>query len=326
VLEVILDNPEQTSIGGERRVVTTMMADIRGFSSMSEELPPDAVMDVLNYFFDQMVEAITMYHGTVIEFLGDAVLAVFGAPVADDRHTADAIAAALTMQNRMQQVNAYCVQKDYPVLEMGIAVHRGEVFIGNVGSEKMMRYNVVGRAVNACSRIESYSVGGQVLVSQETVVAAGCPVDVKQTMVVTPKGIRQPMTICEVIGIGGAAPCCLTCSEDCVISLTEPVLCHIYPVEGKWVKEQPFSAMLTACSEKNGKLELMDTADTTELTVYSDVELELLFADGTKQFSGVYAKVVAREAQCLTIRFTHRNREFSAFVAKLNENQENEIQ
>lgn len=209
VVDVILDRPEGATIGGEKREVTIMMSDLRGFTSLSEDMEPEAVTHLLNYYYEKMLEAILKYHGTVIELLGDGVLSVFGAPLHSEDHTSDAIAAAISMQNAMKEVNAYCTDQGYSNLEMGIGIHSGEVFVGNVGSEKMMRYNVIGRVVNECSRIESNSVGGQVLVSEESLSKVGYPVDVAGRISIMAKGLKKPIPSCEVVGIEGPYECYL---------------------------------------------------------------------------------------------------------------------
>lgn len=209
VVDVILDRPEGATIGGEKREVTIMMSDLRGFTSLSEDMEPEAVTHLLNYYYEKMLEAILKYHGTVIELLGDGVLSVFGAPLHSEDHTSDAIAAAISMQNAMKEVNAYCTDQGYANLEMGIGIHSGEVFVGNVGSEKMMRYNVIGRVVNECSRIESNSVGGQVLVSEESLSKVCYPVDVAGRINIMAKGLKKPIPSCEVVGIEGPYECYL---------------------------------------------------------------------------------------------------------------------
>ena len=209
VVDVILDRPEGATIGGEKREVTIMMSDLRGFTSLSEDMEPEAVTHLLNYYYEKMLEAILKYHGTVIELLGDGVLSVFGAPLHSEDHTSDAIAAAISMQNAMKEVNAYCTDQGYSNLEMGIGIHSGEVFVGNVGSEKMMRYNVIGRVVNECSRIESNSVGGQVLVSEESLSKVRYPVDVAGRISIMAKGLKKPIPSCEVVGIEGPYECYL---------------------------------------------------------------------------------------------------------------------
>lgn len=207
VVEVILEQPQGAAIGGEKREVTVMMSDLRGFTSLSEEMEPEAVTTLLNFYFEKMLESILKYHGTVIEFLGDGVLSVFGAPLHSDSHTSDAIAAAISMQNAMKDVNAYCAEHGYSDLEMGIGIHCGDVFVGNVGSEKMMRYNVIGHVVNECSRIESNSAGGQVLVSEEAISKAGYPVTVAGRLNIVAKGLKEPIPAGEVVGIAGPYGC-----------------------------------------------------------------------------------------------------------------------
>ena len=161
VVDSILEDPKGAVIGGEKRKLTVMMADLRGFTAMSESMTPEAVTDILNCFFDEMLQCITKYYGVVIEFLGDAILAVFGASPDSKAQIEEGITAGIKMQKAMAKVNDYIISKGLVPLEMGIGIHRGEVFIGNFGSETMMRYNVICQAVNECSRIEGASVGGQ---------------------------------------------------------------------------------------------------------------------------------------------------------------------
>ena len=138
VVDVILESSEGGNIGGEKKEVTVLMTDLRGFTSLAEKLSSEAVTDLLNFYFGKMSQIINSYHGTIIEFLGDAVLAVFGAPVPSEKQSKEAVAAAITMQNAMGQTNAYCEEKGYPPLEMGIGIHRGEAFVGNVGTNTVI--------------------------------------------------------------------------------------------------------------------------------------------------------------------------------------------
>ncbi|MBQ9984367.1 MAG: adenylate/guanylate cyclase domain-containing protein [Lachnospiraceae bacterium] len=312
VLDMILDNPQGAAIGGEKRELTVMMSDLRGFTSLSESLEPEAVTALLNFYFEKMAEAINRYGGTIIEFLGDAVLAVFGAPIAAKEQTECAIAAAITMQNLMGEVNRFCERNGYPGLEMGVGIHRGETFIGNVGSEKMMRYNVIGRIVNECSRIEGYSVGGQVLVSQEALECVTCPVEVHNHMEIVAKGVAKPVELSEVIGIGGEYQLRIANVEFDVMKPTEDlVVFNLYPIEDKMVKEDTVPAKLLEYSYKRAVVELYDFQ--AELKVYSDVEIFAAGADGKAVFTGVYAKVVERHFNHVTLHFTHVSRSFQKF-------------
>ncbi len=312
VLDMILEKPQGAAIGGEKRELTVMMSDLRGFTSLSEELEPEAVTTLLNFYFGKMAEAITKYGGTIIEFLGDAVLAVFGAPMHAEQQTECAIAAAISMQNNMGEVNRFCEKNGYPSLEMGIGIHRGEAFIGNVGSEKMMRYNVIGRIVNECSRIENYSVGGQVLVSQEALDSIVCPVEVHNHMEILAKGIPKPVQLSEVIGIGGEYQLRIANVEfDVMKPVEEWVVFNMSPIEDKMVKEDTIPAKLLEFSYKRAVVELYDFQ--AELKVYSDVEIFAAGQDGKAVFTGVYAKVVERHLDRVTLHFTHVSRSFQKF-------------
>lgn len=312
LVQDIMERPQGSAIGGDKRELTVLMSDLRGFTSLSEELEPDAVTDVLNLYFGKMAEVISQYHGTIIEFLGDGILAVFGAPLCTEEQTEEAIAAAISMQNRMGEVNAYCAKHKYPPLEMGIGIHRGEAFVGNVGSEKMMRYNVIGRVVNECSRIESYSVGGQILISNDALAAVSCPVEVHNEMEITAKGIHKTITASEIISIGGDYQLLIANVEFDALSQVEEWICfELYPIDGKVIQGAPLPARLTQFSCKRAVVELEDFQ--ADLKVYSDVQISAIGKDGTSLFSGVYAKVVRRQFDRVTLHFTHINRSFQKF-------------
>lgn len=221
VVRVILNDPQGAALGGEKKTVTVMMADLRGFTSLSEHLSAEAVIDILNHFLGGMTEIIRRRRGTVIEFVGDAILAIFGAPIAIDDSEEAALIAAIEMQNHMDEICAYCSQSGYPGIEMGIGINTGEVFIGNIGSERLMQYNVIGHAVNLCSRIESYSVGGQILMSQDAIRAIKKPVRCNQELEISMKGICNPIKIYEVLAI----------EADCVYEQKQRARQELQPVE-----------------------------------------------------------------------------------------------
>ncbi|MCM1499636.1 MAG: hypothetical protein NC124_14315 [Clostridium sp.] len=341
VMELILEHPESAAVGGEKKELTVMMADLRGFTSISEELEPEAMTQLLNFYFGKMVEVISNYRGTVIEFLGDGVLAVFGAPLISEDQTADAVAAGIAMQNCMGEVNAYCEQQGYSLLEMGIGIHRGEAFIGNVGSKKMMRYNVVGGVVNECSRIESFSVGGQVLVSREALDTISCPVEVHDRMAIMAKGVHKPVSVCEVIGIGGSYQCSIANVEfDALKTVERWTVFNLYRIEGKLVSGEPVSTLLMQFSRKRAVVKLLDSekeringqtgqkdipvdnqeesgGGRTQLELYSDVEIFAAGRDGRAIFNGVYAKVVKCSGEELILHFTHTNQSFQKFANEI---------
>ena len=178
------------------------MSDLRGFSTITEPLPPEQVVEILNIYLGQMAEVITTYHGTIDEFIGDAILAVFGAPIGRDDDADRAVACAVAMQQAMHTLNARLAERGHPPLDMGIGLHTGEVVVGNIGSTRRMKYAVVGSAVNLASRIESYTVGGQILISDACRRALDAEVQISRRMEVSTKGFSDTLSIFEVEGVG----------------------------------------------------------------------------------------------------------------------------
>jgi len=201
IVNALVDTPHGLKLGGEKRKVTIMMADLRGFTSIGERLPAETVVEMINIFLATMTDVIQNHQGTIDEFIGDAILVIFGAPLQRPDDSLRAIRCAIDMQVAMKEVNRQFRQRDYPEVEMGVGLHTGEVIVGNIGSHKRSKYGVVGRVVNTASRIESYTIGGQILISESTLADCGAELRIDGKMKVMPKGISHEMTIYDVGGI-----------------------------------------------------------------------------------------------------------------------------
>ena len=164
----ILQSPEGLELGGEEREVTILMSDLRGFTALAARLTPHEVIEFLNLYLEAMVDVISRYEGTIDEIIGDAILVIFGAPLACDDHAAKAVACGLAMQLAMTDVNQRLTAKGAAELEMGIGIHTGRVIVGNIGSLRRTKYAAVGSNVNLAGRIESFTTGGQLLISENT--------------------------------------------------------------------------------------------------------------------------------------------------------------
>ena len=204
VVSTVLESPTGLQTGGEKRKITMMMTDLRGFTSLSERLPPERVVALLNRYLTTMVSVIKQYQGTIDEFIGDAIFVLFGAPVWQEDDAERAVACAVAMQIAMSSINEQNLKEDLPELEMGIGIHTGPVVVGNIGSAERMKYGVVGSQVNLTSRIQSCTVGGQILVSETTRQEAGRILKIGQQIEVKAKGVEHPITLSEVLGIGGS--------------------------------------------------------------------------------------------------------------------------
>jgi adenylate cyclase len=168
VVDEILKNPEKLILTGERRDVTVLFCDIRGFTPTTESIPAEDVVDLLNSFYDLMIEATFKYDGTLDKFLGDGVMAIFGAPMFRPDHAVMAARAALAMQAGVRQLSNERVALGKPPLSVGIGLNAGEAIAGTVGTSERMEYTVIGDSVNLASRLESIAGPGQVLVSART--------------------------------------------------------------------------------------------------------------------------------------------------------------
>ena len=143
------------ALGGETREVTVLFCDIRSFTSMSEKMAAAEVVSLLNRYFTALGQCITAHHGIINKYIGDAIMAIFGAPVASQNSAEDAFAAALDMRKALEKVNKEFAEDGLPQLRFGIGIHTGPVFAGTIGAENRMEYTVIGDTVNTASRLES---------------------------------------------------------------------------------------------------------------------------------------------------------------------------
>ncbi len=163
----ILSDPERIKLGGERRKATILFADIRGFTSMTERMKPEDVVDLLNTYLSGMSEIVFKYEGTLDKYIGDCVMAVFGAPVSHDNDTERAIFTSVEMQNFVNEINEVRETRGLPSVKIGIGMSTGEVIAGNMGSIDRMDYTVIGDVVNIASRLEGLAGPGQILVTKD---------------------------------------------------------------------------------------------------------------------------------------------------------------
>jgi len=201
VVEEILKDPENLVLSGERRQVTVLFCDVRGFTPMSERLAPEEVVLLLNDFYTLMIETTFKYDGTLDKFLGDAVMAVFGAPMAHPDHSARAIRTALTMQEGITGLNERRVRDGKEAISVGIGVSAGEAVAGTVGTEDRMEYTVIGDSVNLAARLESNAKPGQILISHRTYERVRDLVDARPLGRIRVKGKEEEVEVYEVLGL-----------------------------------------------------------------------------------------------------------------------------
>ncbi|MCY7347178.1 MAG: GAF domain-containing protein [Pyrinomonadaceae bacterium] len=173
VVKQILNDPGSFKLGGVNQTVTILFADIRGFTAFSEKENPEKVVKLLNRYFSAMSEIIFAHGGTLDKYIGDGLMAIFGAPTATPEDAKNALKTAVTMQQRLISLNKELEAEHLTRVNIGIGLHTGVATIGYIGSEQRSEYTAIGDTVNLASRLESNARGGQILVSEATAQAGG---------------------------------------------------------------------------------------------------------------------------------------------------------
>lgn len=188
-------------LGGEKRVLSVLFSDIRGFTSMSEKMQPEAVVSILNVFLSEMTDIIFLNHGTLDKFIGDAIMAVFGSPIFLKDHAKRAVKTAFMMKNKLNQLNEKWQKEGKHTLKIGIGINSGEAIAGNMGSLKRMEYTVIGDTVNLASRLESLNkeLGTEILISENTYNEVKDFITVKKFENVKIRGKEEALTVYEVL-------------------------------------------------------------------------------------------------------------------------------
>jgi len=287
VVKKILESDDGMQMGGGKQVVTIMMTDIRGFSMLSQELDPQDCVKILNNYFGIMTPLIQKYDGVIDEFLGDAILAIFGAPVVSTNHAEQAVACAIEMQKAMALVNRTSREWGLPSIEMGIALNTGEVVVGNIGSETRSKFGVVGHHVNLTARVESFTVGGQVMASEFTVNALGPEVTIAQSLEVEAKGIKERVTIHEITAIGAPYNLRLDEPEQILEPLRQELPLSFRRVTGKAIADESVDGFLTAANEGTAQL-----ATLADLEVMTNLRMNIPGYPGAEN-DQIFSKVTA---------------------------------
>jgi len=198
VVKQLLDNPNSFRLGGANQTITVLFADIRGFTALSEHEKPEKVVSLLNRYFSAMSDIIFDHGGTLDKYIGDGLMALFGAPSASPADAMNAVKAAVAMQKRLQPLNVELAVDGFAEVFMGIGLHTGEATIGYIGTEKRSEYTAIGDTVNLASRLESNAAGGQILMSEATATASGNLIPVNPREPLTVKNRVQPVNVFEV--------------------------------------------------------------------------------------------------------------------------------
>jgi adenylate cyclase len=268
-----------------------MMSDLRGFTPIAERLEPEQVLQLLNSYFEVMVDVILKHNGTIDEIIGDALLVLFGAPQRMPDRTQRAVACAIEMQNAMAEVNERNRTLGLPKIEMGIGLNESEVIVGNIGSIKRSKYGVVGSGVNLTGRIESYSVGGQILISESVRKEVGDNLQIESQITIHPKGTEEALIVYEVGGIGGSYNLTLEHEVVNLVPLNRQIPISYKILDGKHQDEGLFKGIIVELSRKAADLRLE-----FELEPLTNLKLNLVDVGEELRNKDFYGKIIRKSA------------------------------
>ncbi|KTD73291.1 adenylate/guanylate cyclase domain-containing protein [Legionella tucsonensis] len=198
VANTILESPHHQKLGGHESKITIMFSDLRNFTPLSESIPGETLVSLLNTYFSKMVPVIEKHQGIVDAFIGDAIMVIFGAPYSSGNDSLRAVACALEMQRVLKKLNQTHSKINLPHIEMGVGINTGRAVVGNIGSKKRMQYSAIGSPVNLSSRIQDLSLGGQILISESTYKEVVKDIEINGYLRVKVKGVLSPITIYDV--------------------------------------------------------------------------------------------------------------------------------
>jgi class 3 adenylate cyclase len=288
VVKRLLDSKDGLELGGEIRELSIMMSDLRGFTALTSTMSPDQVIKFLNRYLGKMVDIILDHRGIIDEIIGDGILAFFGAPEALENHPELAVACALKMQLAMEEINGQNEADGLPHLEMGVAVNTGEVVVGNIGSEKRAKYGAVGAQVNFTGRVESFTVGGQVLISRGTYERLSDKLDVRQVLDVEMKGVPGKVKLYDIKGISGDYESCLHDRDERLTQIGDGIAVQVFRLDQKIMSGNGEGGHITYVSLTTAKVVFEKG-----ISPWEDVRIAIEQDPPIQECAEIYGKVIS---------------------------------
>ena len=292
----LVEDPSALQLGGHARTVTILMSDLRGFSGLSERLGPEAMVVLLNRYLAAMTTVIVAHRGMINEFIGDAILVLFGALETGEDDVDRALRCALDMQRALREFNRENEALGLPVLAMGIGVNTGTVVAGNIGSPERVKYGVVGPPVNHAARLESLTIGSQIHVSASALQAATVEARRAGPLHVQVKGSRDPLVYFDLLGVVGSPELDMPPREHRVVEVSWQA--RFARLDGKRVPD----ARIECCTRAVGSEQVM-LAVGAGLSPQDNVVVELQLPN--HGWTGpLWAKVLACSSEVTTLALT----------------------
>ncbi|MEJ2609249.1 MAG: adenylate/guanylate cyclase domain-containing protein [Candidatus Thiodiazotropha sp.] len=288
-----LDDYPFNSQQPQAKQVTILLSDLRGFTALSERYPPKMIIEILNFYFSHMCEIIFRFGGTIDKFMGDSIMVLFGLSEQKEDDLERAITCAVEMQCKMQDINTENIKRGYPRLFMGIGINSGEVVAGQLGSELHHEYTVIGNEVNLASRIEAYSLRGQILLSEHTRELAKDYIECSPPNQVLVKGKQIPVNLYELLSTSRPRRLEVPRVEarrSPRISVDFPLT--FQPFENKTVSPKSFAGRAIDLGYYGLQARLP-----IDLQTLSDIRITLNTSMMSEQSTHIYAKILNNERQ-----------------------------
>ena len=303
IVREVVASGREAMLSGTRREVSVLFSDLRGFTGFAERLRPEEVVAILNDHFGLLVGVIARHGGFVVDFLGDAAFTVFGAPQPDPEHVEHAVACAIEMQRARAAQNAHNRARGWPPMEMGIGIDTGAAVVGNMGSLRRIKYGVVGHIVNVAARIETFTVGGQVLVSDATRQGLGDRLVVDGPFEAEGKGVGAVIRLWEVLALQGDTTLAVPSQVRDLAVLHPPLEARVRLFLGKQLDRQTHVARFHRLGAGGGEM-----ASDAPLAVFDALQVCLPTAPGGDAPEILDGKVIALSAHegvpTALVRFT----------------------
>ncbi|MES9972406.1 MAG: adenylate/guanylate cyclase domain-containing protein [Candidatus Thiodiazotropha sp.] len=289
--QALMKSLDETPAGGEKpqyKQVTILLSDLRGFTAITERYPPETIINVLNLYFSRMCEIIFGFGGSIDKFMGDSIMALFGLTEQKEDDLERAIGCAVEMQRAMLEINTENSKQGYPRLFMGIGINTGKVVAGHLGSELHHEYTVIGDEVNLASRIEAYSLRGQILLSDRARRMAQEYIETSPPNQVMVKGKQVPVSLYELQSTNRPRYLEVPRVESRRsprIEVDFPIAFH--PLQNKIVSDEGFSGRAVDLSYNGLQADLP-----VELDILSDIRITLYTSLMSEQSSHIYAKIL----------------------------------
>jgi adenylate cyclase len=255
IVREVAASGQETTLSADRRAVTALFCDLRGFTTIAEQLGPERVVAMLNAHFEVLAGLVARHDGYVVDFLGDGLFAVFGAPKALEDHAGRAVACAIEMQLAREAQNRAFFTKGWPPLEMGIGINTGLAVVGNMGSDLRTKYGVAGHLVNLAARIESFTVGGQVLVADATREALAERLGADGPLEAEAKGVDVPVRMWMVRRLDGPRALELPSPVSDLVVLASAMTVSLRLLRGKQISVETYQATLVKLGPSGAELD-----------------------------------------------------------------------